>query len=278
MNTQDMLTRVNAAMALVPRDDRYPIPGTLYGELDALAKGLEAAIRQEMAVRKGAGNAARTITKMLNALKKHDTRESLHYAWLDEAGRQCVCDGFRAYRLNDPLPLEPRPENAGATLDLEKIIPKDLRAYAAIPMPDAKDIRAHIALEKAKHPGEKGFTPLWDFGEGRPVANAQFLLELATVFPDAAEIFVGTGTNLCGPMLVHSETGDGVLLPIRTPRVTAELAAARAEAEDERKAFDAALTERVAAIRAAMATQENYAMEPGEFVELVQLMDSAKAA
>ena len=99
MNTETILTRVNAVMAYC---DNAPMAGAM---LKDLAADLSADIRAQCAKRQGVGNAAKTLTAILNAQKKRDTRTALHYAWLDDAGRQCVCDGFQAYRLREPLPL-----------------------------------------------------------------------------------------------------------------------------------------------------------------------------
>ena len=302
MNTQDILTRVNAAMALVPKDDAYAIPGTVFGELSTLASDLEAKLRLEYASSKGATDATRTITKMLNYMKKHDCRESLHYAWLDSDGRQCACDGYRAYRLKEPLPLEPRPENAGEAFNLDNIIPKDLRGYAAVPLPSLQEVKAHIAVERAKYTGKRGgFVALWDFGEGKPVVNAEFLRDLLQVFPDAAEIFCGVGTKLYSPLYVRCDAGEAVLLPVRTDRTKAEIDAARKAKEDAEQAIQAqaeaegrdpeyirereerrakrkaqakkALDEQLNHIRMEMALSEDYALELDEFEYLVNLMD-----
>ena len=306
MNTQDILTRVNAAMALVPKDDAYAIPGTVFGELSALAADLEAKLRLECAASKGATDATRTITKMLNYMKKHDSRESLHYAWMDSEGRQCVCDGYRAYRLKEPLPLEPRPENAGEAFDLNGVIPANLRDYAAVPLPSLQEVKAYIAIERAKYTGKRGgFVALWDFGEGRPVVNAEYLRDLLQVFPDATEIFHGVGEKLHNTLYVRCDAGEAVLLPVRTNRTQAEVDAARQAKEDAEQAIQAqaeaegrdpeyirereerkakrraqakkALDDQLNYIRMEMALSEDYALELDEFAYLVSLMDEMAA-
>ena len=314
MKTQEILARVNDAMAPYAaiekaEDSRDVNPWTVAGDmrarLAALCADLEAQVRGEIAASNGNMSAMRVITKMLNYLKKHDGRESLHYAWTDSEGRQCVCDGYRAYRLNEPLPLEPRPENAGTPIDLDKIMP-DGKGYAATPLPSAKELRAHIAVEKAKADRKRGQDILWDFGEGKPVVNAEYLLDLVQVFPDAAEIFHGTGVHMLAPLFLKCERGDAVLLPCRTVKKTAEIAAiqqakadaeqaiqAHAEAEGRdpeyikermerqakrRKQAKKALDDQLAHIRMEMALSENYALELDEFEYLVHLMDEIKAA
>lgn len=307
MTTQEILTRVNAARAIIAKDEQYACPGTVYGELSFIIRDLEAQLRMESAASKGTTNATRTITKMLNYVKKHDYRESLHYAWLDSEGRQCVCDGYRAYRLKEPLPLEPRPENAGETFDLNGVIPKDLRDYAATPLPSLQEVKAHIAIERAKYTGKRGgFVALWDFGEGKPVVNAEYLRDLLQVFPDAAEIFHGVGEKLMSPLFVRCDAGDAILLPVRTNRTTAEIAAARQAKEDERKALEAraeeqgidpevlrereerrakrkamakkTLADQLAHIRIEMTLSEDYALELDEFKYLVDLIAQVEAA
>ena len=138
MNAETILTRVNAVMAYC---DNAPMAGAM---LKDLAADLSADIRAQCAKRQGVGNAAKTLTAILNAQKKRDTRTALHYAWLDDAGRQCVCDGFQAYRLREPLPLEPRPADAQTPLDLAKVFPCDLNDRHAFALPTAADVRAHI--------------------------------------------------------------------------------------------------------------------------------------
>ena len=306
MNTREILTRVNAARAIISKDEQYVCPGTVYGELSFLIRDLEAQLRGEVAASKGTTSATRTITKMLERCKKESFRTALHYAWLDKDGRQCVCDSYRAFRFKEPLPLEPRPDNAGDAIDLDKVMP-DGNGYAATPLPSAKEIKAHIAIERAKYTGKRGgFSCTWDFGEGKPVVNAEYLLDLVQVFPDATEIFYGPGEKLMSPLFVRCDAGEAILLPLRTTRVVAEVAAARQEKADAEQAIKAqaeaegrdpeyilereerkakrraqakkALDEQLSHIRMEMALSKDYALELDEFEYLVNLMDQINAA
>lgn len=309
MNTQEILARVNDAMAPYAAIERaedsrsYNADSIAYDmkvRIAQLAADLEAQVRMECAASKGATNATRTITKMLARCKKESFRTSLHYAWTDGEGRQCVCDGYRAFRFKEPLPLEPRPENAGEAIDLDKIMPNG-RDYAATPLPSAQELRSYIAIEKAKSGGKRGTCPLWDFGEGKPVVRADYLLDLVQVFPDAAEIFYGVGEKLLSPLFVRCDAGEAILLPVRANRVVAEIAAARKAKEDADQAIKAqaeaegrdpeyirereerrakrkaaakkALDDNLSRIRMEMALSEDYALELDEFEYLVNLMD-----
>lgn len=309
MKTQDILARVNDAMSPYAAIERAEdsrsynadsIAFDMKTRLAQLAADLEAQVRMECAASKGATNATRTITKLLTRCKKESFRTSLHYAWTDAQGRQCVCDGFQAFRFTEPLPLEPRPDNAGDPIDLDQIMPNG-QGYATTPLPSAKELRAHIAIERAKAGGKRGTCPLWDFGEGKPVVNAERLLDLVQVFPDAAEIFYGTGEKLLSPLFVHCDAGDAILLPVRAARCVAEVAAirqAKADAEaaikaqadaegidpevlkermerraKRRSAAKKALDDNLSHIRMEMALSENYALELDEFEYLVNLID-----
>lgn len=257
MNTETILARVNAAMALCEG------PTPVHLELSALRDDLAAQVRKEAASSRGVGNAAATITRMLNGLKKTDKeRIALHYAWIDNKGRQCVCDGYRAYRLNEPLPLEPRPDDAGNGIDLDKIVPEvDGKTFDALPLPSVSELKAHIAIERAaKH------HIVWDFGPGRPVVSAAYLLDLMAVFPDATEIFVRRGpAGLLSPLYAKSKRGDAVLLPVRPTDNTDRAAQAQAIQD----AYNAA--EMLRAYAARVERNALHSMSLDDFAALAQI-------
>jgi hypothetical protein len=53
---------------------------------------------------------------------------------------------------------------------------------------------------------------LWRFGPGKPSVNAHYLLDAAMVFPDADKLFWNT---LITPLMIQSQDGDGLILPVR---------------------------------------------------------------
>ena len=102
MKTEAILTRVHEVLNMPQETD----PFTLRAMLSNLADDLAAQVRAECAASRGQGSAVRAISGMLNDVKKRDpARRSLHYAWMDDQGRQCACDGFRAFRLTEAVPL-----------------------------------------------------------------------------------------------------------------------------------------------------------------------------
>lgn len=265
MKTDAILSRVHEILAI----SEEPTPSRQ--ELKKLADDLAAQVRLECAAQRGAGNAARTIVRMLNAQKKHDNRTALHYAWIDAKGRQCVCDGYRAFRLNDPLPLEERPADAGDPVDLDKIMPDDVPAgYDSLPLPSAQELKAHIALERAAH-GRK-HTPLWDFGHCKPLVYAEQLLDLLAVLPDAKEIFFKPGASgIFSLLYAKGERGDAALMPIRSQQKVNEFNAAHAaelraaqDADEARKDFRAHLED----YQRQADADSTYSITPDEFERL----------
>ena len=95
MKTEIILARVNEVLAL--NDDFV----TVRCKLESLSADLAEQVRTEYAASRGEANAAKTISALLKAVRKDCGKTALHYAWIDGKGRQCVCDGYRAFRLNE---------------------------------------------------------------------------------------------------------------------------------------------------------------------------------
>ena len=223
MTTEEILTRVNAARAALARDEA---PGV---ELDRLAHDLAAQIRREAAASQGCMKAEKVISSLLKAVKKDRPGYiALHYAWIDAAGRQCVCDGYRAFRLVEPLPLEARPDCAGEPVKLETCMPSSSKGLKAVPLPAAHEVFSAIALQRAAYTGKRGgFCPEWDFGEGLPVVNAHYLLDLLTVLPDAVEAFVKPREAAVSGLYVTTAKGEGMIMPLKTEAKVKQYTAAR---------------------------------------------------
>lgn len=274
MKTEIILSRVNEVLAL--NDE----PTTARCKLEALSADLAEQVRAEYAASRGEANAARTISALLKANKKDSGRTTLHYAWIDGKGRQCVCDGFRAFRLNEALPLEERPADAGDPLNLDKVVPDIRKGYAAVALPGAKEVKAFIALERAAK-GRK-VSPVWDFGKDKPAVNAAYLVDLLNVLPDATEIYYG---GPFAPLYAKSERGDAVLLPVRSETKNAEYAeyaeAQRARQQAAKDAADRAkfhadvLGNMLEKYNERVQNDPEYALTPDDFANMVQYVSHA---
>lgn len=213
MKTETILTRVNEIMHLFGENDSFLIKA----ELSNLADDLAAQVRMEYATSRGQGNATKTIVAMLDATKKRAPRRTLHYAWMDANGHQCVCDGFRAFRLTEALPLEERPDDVDDPTNLDKVFP-NLNGYATMPLPSAQEVKAFIALERAKYGRRysEEAPKVWGFGEYKPAVDSRYLLDLLTVLPDATEIYYKPSC-LVAPLYAKGERGEALLMPVMTP-------------------------------------------------------------
>ena len=175
--------------------------------LIALCAVLRDDMRRE--ANKAAGKA--NIEKAMRAIIKNapEYQKPLQGAIIID-GKQYVCDGYRAIRINTPidLPIPPEP----CTFDIAGHF-AEAQANAVKPLetPSLGDLKAHIKLKKAENKAKygKGEYILWDFGEGRPVVNAIYLLDILTAFPDA---LITYSTNHAPLYFSHTE-GDAVLMP-----------------------------------------------------------------
>ena len=89
--------------------------------------------------------AAAVLNRLLKRCQKDNAKkEAFHKAWIDAAGRQCVCDGYRAYRLNSRLDaVETNTDRI--PMDLDKILqPLDAGKVDEIPAPDAEAVALAI--------------------------------------------------------------------------------------------------------------------------------------
>ncbi|MDY4009922.1 MAG: hypothetical protein SOY94_13870 [Candidatus Limiplasma sp.] len=274
MKTEIILARVNEVLAL--NDDFV----TARCKLESLSADLAEQVRTEYAASRGEANAAKTISALLKAVRKDCGKTALHYAWIDGKGRQCVCDGYRAFRLNEALPLEERPADAGDPINLDKVVPDIRKGYAAVALPSAKEVKAFIALERAAK-GRK-VSPVWDFGKDKPAVNAAYLVDLLNVLPDAMEIYYG---GPFAPLYAKSERGDAVLLPVRSEAKNAEYAeyaeAQRARQQAAKDAADRAkfhadvLGDMLRAYGENVERNPEYALTPDDFANMVKYAQPA---
>jgi len=82
-------------------------------------------------------------------------------------------------------------------------------------LPDVGKLKAHIKTEKAEHKGEKRYVPVWDFGEGLPLVNAQYLLNLMELLPGCRAQKEPGKADSTIYFFTDSESGEAVLLPVK---------------------------------------------------------------
>ena len=264
MTTDKILERVYEALNCDMFDVREQI-------LRDLAAALTDDLNAEKAHSAGRQGALRVVKAMLAEASKHN--EGLGYAWYDSADRQCVCDGFQAYRMKAHLPLAEDPcELDRRHINLDNIIPPDTEGWLTVAMPSAAELRRCIAEQKASFTGKrKDFVAVYSLGDYQPSVNAQLLLNIAAIFPAVTEL---RWISIVGPIVFSCDDGDGVILPVRVSpkakfpadlpasyqqakerytawhdRVNAEAAKLNTELLEQRKRADARLAELAEEIR-----------------------------
>jgi hypothetical protein len=138
----------------------------------------------------------------------------MHGAWIDN-NKQYICDGFRVVRFNEPLPLESIPEGV-EPLNMSRSIAPGMNTGARLSLPELGELRAHIKTEKARIKAEKlrRVVPLWDFGDGLPAVDAQYLADMLEALPGCTATAAKDHPEL-RIIYFESENGDGVLCPVR---------------------------------------------------------------
>ena len=173
-----------------------------------------AALRDDMRREANKASGKANIDKAMRAIIKNapEHKQQLQGAFVRD-GKQYACDGYRAIRLNTPIDLPAPP--VPCTMDIGRLF-AEARHNATTPLetPTLGELKTYIKITKAENKAKYGKnkkTILWDFGEGRPVVNAAYLLDILTAFPDAA-ITCGTITD---PLYFCHADGEAILLPVR---------------------------------------------------------------
>jgi hypothetical protein len=190
-------------------------PAKATGGVPALIN-LCAALRDDMRREANKAKGKANIEKAMRAIIKNvpDYRLQLQGA-IVKGGKQYTCDGYRAIRLNTPIDLPAPP--VPCTMDIGRFI-DEARHNATEPIetPTLGELKAYIKIKKAENKAKYGKSAnrqriLWDFGEGRPVVNAAYLLDILTAFPDATITY----STLTAPLYFSHTDGEAILMPIK---------------------------------------------------------------
>lgn len=134
---------------------------------------------------------------------------------------QIVCDGFRLFRLNNAVELSPEFMNGGnGGADafgglIDRVIPAAAKNTELLTVPAASELETFIKEGKAARKLHKDKTPvLWNFGDGLPAVNAEFLRDVITIYGERVKMYAA---GLVGMIYITSDAGDGVICPVKKP-------------------------------------------------------------
>ena len=215
MNAEKMLSIVNAAAGymqpesqeiyklIIAEPSRLYIAGeTLSAELAKLALALREEIQRSTAKSAGRGGALKAAQRLLKAAQ----REKFSFPYM-EGDLQCFCSGYHAARLLEPLPLE----NTENDFSLSRVFAGPEKYADPLELPTVSELKAYIKITKAEPGRTRGERVLYDFGEGLPAVNASYLLDMLELLPGCR----ATWKSCKDPIYFISDTGDGVLLPVK---------------------------------------------------------------
>lgn len=134
----------------------------------------------------------------------------------DLDGCQVVCDGFRLFRLNRSIGLAPEYMNGDAENYkslVNRIIAQATKNAESLPIPEPCELDAFIKEGKAARKLHKDKSALmWDFGDGLPAVNAEYLRDVLTVYGADVKLY---SNGFINPIYIISDAGDGVICPIK---------------------------------------------------------------
>lgn len=168
------------------------------GAIPELLEKLKQDIMDEENKRAGNGNIARSMKRII----KNSSIEGFKGAFI-QGGKQIVCDGYRAIAVNEPIEIESVKDVE--IMDIMKVIENTKNdADKTIDLPTVGELKIIVSAETGEY----------DFGEGKPLVNASYLLDIITAFPDATARF----SEVNKPIYFKGEKGEAILLPRSRPK------------------------------------------------------------
>lgn len=220
MKPEKALEKVNNIISLLSPEEKENVlkmidnnitvksPCMLYQAIANLYNELTDDLRKETAKASGNSKALTAAKRILKSAYK----ECLQFAYIKD-NKQYFTDGYRAAILTDFLPLPELPKNL-QYIDIsvfDRVTDKNTKILHT---PDINKLQAYIKIEKSK--GNK--KPLYCFGENTTVCDANYLLDMLYIIPNA-EIHYSGRLN---PIIFTNNTNNkAILMPVNSDINTA---------------------------------------------------------
>ncbi len=174
-------------------------------------------IRAENNKTNGMANIAKGMKAIIdNAKKINKTKSSLHGIIMHNKC-QCACDGYRIARLNERVTVELPTINEENTLDIDKLMYNaSLNQYEGsreLKLPSIAELKTYIKTTPKKKSIHGYMYNKYDFGKDLPSVDAQYMLDILTIFPDAKGYH---GSGVLDTIYFIGKEGDAILLPIKS--------------------------------------------------------------
>lgn len=218
MKTEKALEKVNNIISLLSPEEKEKVlkmidnnitvksPCILYEAIASLYNELTDDLRKETAKINGNSKALTAAKRILKSAP--DYKECLQFAYIKD-NKQYFTDGYRAAILTDFLPLPELPRNL-QYMDISAFDRIADNTHAKIlHTPDINKLQAYIKIEKAK--GNK--KPLYCFGENTTVCDANYLLDMLYIIPNAEIYFSGRLTPI---IFTNNTDNKAILMPVKS--------------------------------------------------------------
>lgn len=221
MKPEKALEKVNNIISLLSPEEKENVlkmidnnitvksPCMLYQAIANLYNELTDDLRKETAKASGNSKALTAAKRILKSAYK----ECLQFAYIKD-NKQYFTDGYRAAVLTDFLPLPELPENLQYVSISAFECKADNTNTKILHTPDINKLQAYIKIEKAK--GNK--KPLYCFGENTTVCDANYLLDMLYIIPNAEIHFSGRFAPI---IFTNSTDNKAILMPVRSDTNTA---------------------------------------------------------
>lgn len=199
------------------KDFRAEVPGFKEDFRNEVINKLEGALRaanNKANGKSGLEAAAKTILKSAKKAKN----PSLHGAWIAPNGKQYVCDGVTLMEIDEPIELEPLPDNV-KQFGTDAIMAARNTSDMKFELPPLAELKSQIAEQKAKAKSEgmKKYTIVYCFGNGLAIKADPLLTAIKAT--EANKLYTNGSRNKQGNIISPCfMDGDGVtvlVLPIK---------------------------------------------------------------
>lgn len=226
MTNEKMLNNLYAVLNLLEESDKQAAEtiinsGTKYSNLDDLLPAkianLILEVREDLykETAKASGKSA-ALSAVKKVIKKAQEINRGINMCAEENNIQYFCDGVRLIKLadSDKLPIDIPYNPKHANFGFEGVMPHD--TSDELELPEVQYLKAYIKENKALNKTintYKGKYVKYDFGDGKPAVNAEYLLTIMEILPNA-KAYMTNGVESVIKFTTDTES-TGLLVPVR---------------------------------------------------------------
>jgi hypothetical protein len=189
--------------------------GAILGDL---ANVLEREISTNAAKSAGRLTQRRALERIYKAViaKNADCRPAMAGTF-EQGGARCLCDGYRAIRIQSQAVQMPASAAPGDPMDLSHVF-NGIASRPPVSLPSAEQLKAEIKIAAATaraqgvKPSQFGAIAKVQAVQGPIYINAQYLLDMLEAIPGYT---TATAGNTYAPIYIAGPEGDALVLPIR---------------------------------------------------------------